>query len=70
VPYARYEALDTQAEVPESFAADPANDRQIVTAGLAFYPHAQVVFKADREFTRNEADTGVDRWNLALGYLF
>ena len=77
VPFARYEALDTQAEVPEtpasitpSYAADPAHDQQIVTAGVAFYPHAQVVFKADHEFRRNEADTGVDRWNLALGYLF
>jgi hypothetical protein len=70
LPYARYEELNTQAEVPEGFAADPASDRRIFTAGAAFYPHAQVVFKADYELTRNEAETGVDRWNLALGYLF
>ena len=70
VPYARYEQLDTQAEVPAGYAADPANDQQIFTAGLAFYPHAQVVFKADYELTRNDADTGVDRCNLALGYIF
>jgi hypothetical protein len=70
IPYMRYEELDTQADVPAGFLASPANDRQILTAGIGFYPHAQVVVKADFQRNTNEAKTGTDQWNLALGYLF
>ena len=70
VPYVRYEALDSQRTVPAGFARDPANDRSVLTAGAAFYPHAQVVVKADYEWNSNAADTGVDRWNAAIGFLF
>jgi hypothetical protein len=70
VPYLRYSELDTQHEVPEGYASDPAKDRSILTLGLAFYPHSQVVFKGDYELQRNEAETGVDQWNLALGFLY
>ncbi len=69
-PYARYARLDTQDEVPAGFVADPANDQSIITLGLAFFPHPQVVAKADYEIRRNDAATGVDQWNLALGFHF
>lgn len=70
VPYFRFERLNTQAEVPGGFTANPANEARIVTAGAAFYPHPQVVVKSDYEIRTNEAETGVDQWNLAVGFLF
>lgn len=77
-PYVRYTEVNTQHEVPSGFAtdparpwvADPANDRRIATFGAAFHPHSQVVVKADYVWRRNQLETGVDQWNLGLGYLF
>jgi hypothetical protein len=70
IPFARYEALDTQAEVPSGFVSDGANADQIATAGLAFYPHPQVVLKADYQWLRNDSKTGTNQWNGVLGFLF
>lgn len=70
VPYTRYSQLDTQQEVPAGFSADPTNDGESVTLGMSFFPHSQVVVKGDYEIRRNAADTGVDQWNLALGFHF
>jgi len=70
VPFVRYSELDTQREVPSGYNADPANDETILTLGASFFPHAQVVVKGDYEVRSNAADTGVDQWNLALGFHF
>jgi hypothetical protein len=69
-PFLRYAEIDTQHEVPAAYEADPARDRSILTLGLAFYPHSQVVLKGDYEVQRSAASTGVDQWNLALGFLY
>ncbi len=70
IPYARWEALDTQASVPAGYARDPANDMRSLTLGLAFKPIDRVVFKADYQDYDNGAGTGLDRVNVALGYIF
>lgn len=70
VPFARWERYNTQDEVPAGFAANPENDVRLWTLGLQFRPIPQVVVKLDYQDYRNEASTGVDRWNLALGWLF
>jgi hypothetical protein len=70
VPYVRYSKLDTQHEVPAGYERDPVNERSLLNLGMAFYPHSQVVLKGDYEWQRNEARTGVDQWNLALGFLY
>jgi cell division protein FtsB len=70
VPFARWERFDTQDEVPRGFDADPANDVRIGTFGLQYRPIPQVVLKADYQDVRNEARTGVNQFNLALGWLF
>jgi cell division protein FtsB len=70
VPFARWERFDTQDEVPAGFAANPENDVRLWTLGLQFRPIPQVVFKLDYQDVRNAARTGVDQWNLALGWLF
>jgi len=70
VPFARWERFDTQDAVPAGFAADPANDVRLWTFGLQYRPIPQIVVKADYQDARNRARTGVDQWNLALGWLF
>ncbi len=69
-PFFRYESLDTQAEVASGFAADPANDRSVRTYGVHFRPIPNIAIKADFQDLGNSAGTGVDRFNLALGWLF
>ena len=69
-PFVRYENYDTQAEVPEGYARNPANERVVLTAGASAFPHPQVVLKADHQWRTNEAETGVNQFNMAIGYLF
>lgn len=70
VPYVRYEVLDTQRRVPAGFSFDPANARSILTAGVAWRPVRNAILKADYQIHGNDAATGLDRVNVALGYLF
>ncbi|MGH9379112.1 MAG: hypothetical protein ACRD2Z_00630, partial [Thermoanaerobaculia bacterium] len=69
-PFVRFETVDTQAEVPTGFAADPANDTEYTTIGLSWKPIPQVVVKVDHRNGENAAGTGLDQINLALGYVF
>ena len=70
IPYVRYERIDTQRKVPAGFSRNPANERAVLSLGAAWKPVPQAVLKADYNVHRNEADTGVSRMNVALGYLF
>ena len=70
VPFGRWEQLNTQDEVPSGFAANRANDVRVWTVGLNYRPIPQVVVKLDYQDFRNEARTGVNQWNVALGWLF
>ncbi|HTS01496.1 MAG TPA: hypothetical protein VMN04_03160, partial [Thermoanaerobaculia bacterium] len=70
IPFARYEAYDTQAAVPAGYARDPENDVRVVTVGANFKPIPQIVIKADGQWRRNAAYTGVKQFNMALGYEF
>jgi hypothetical protein len=70
IPYVRWEAFNTQDEVPAGFRANPANDIEILTAGFAFKPIEQLIFKVDYQDVDNEAGTGIDQFNALLGYVF
>ena len=70
IPYIRYEQLNTQDEVPVGFAADPANDRRLISIGAMWKPLLNVSLKADYQITSTEAETGVNQLNVNLGYLF
>jgi len=70
VPYVRWERVDTQDEVPSGYERDPANDRRLLTLGLAYKPIDALVVKADWRRERTAARTGVDRFALSLGYVF
>lgn len=69
-PYLRYEKLDTQDTVPPGFAENPATDQSLLTVGIDVKPISRVVIKADYQRIRNEADSGVNQLNVALGFLF
>lgn len=70
VVFIRYEDFNTQESVPTGFTADPANDRQVMTTGLAYYPIPDVVVKADLESWEDGADNDGTRFNLGVGYQF
>ncbi|MFZ2493298.1 MAG: hypothetical protein WA208_17605 [Thermoanaerobaculia bacterium] len=69
-PYVRYETLDTQRSVPAGFSRNPANEQTILTYGVQFRPVPQVVIKADYQNSDNEAKSGLDQWNIGIGYIF
>ena len=70
IPYARFEAFDTQEGVPAGFLRDPARDVESLTLGLAFKPIDRWIVKLDYQDYDNGAGTGVDQINVALGYVF
>lgn len=69
-PYVRYERVNTQHAVVEGFAASPANERTILSLGAAWKPVPQVVGKLGYQVHTNEAETGVNQWNVQLGWIF
>ncbi|MGZ5440949.1 MAG: hypothetical protein ACXW5U_11875 [Thermoanaerobaculia bacterium] len=69
-PYFRYEQLDTQRSVPTGFLRNPASELTIFTYGIQFRPVPQTVIKADYQDSDNEAGTGLDQWNIGIGYIF
>ena len=69
-PYYRYEKLNTHEEVAAGFAADPARDGTFHTFGVEFKPINNIVVKADHQWIRNQANTGVNQFNILLGYSF
>ena len=70
IPFVRYETFDTQEAVPDGFLRDPSNDIQVMTYGVSYKPIPRVVIKLDYQDYENAAGTGVDQWNMAVGFLF
>jgi hypothetical protein len=70
IPYVRWETYNTQDEVPAGFRANPANDIEVLTLGLALKPIEQIILKIDHQNYDNAAGTGVDQLNVLLGYVF
>jgi hypothetical protein len=66
----RYESVNTQESVPTGFAISPATERTVTVIGAAFKPIPNIVLKADYQMHKNEAKTGLNQFNVALGYLF
>ena len=56
--------------MPTGFAANPANDVEILTLGVEYKPIDQIVLKVDHQNVDNEAGTGTDQFNVLLGWIF
>lgn len=70
IPYVRYERFNTQEQVPTGFSANPANDVTVTTLGVSYKPIVNVALKLDYNRIENEARTGVNQFNIALGFMF
>ncbi len=68
--FARYEYVDTQYKVPQGFQKNPKNENHIITLGFSFKPIINISIKSDYQFYLNDAKTGVNQFNLGLGYFF
>jgi len=69
-PYYRFERLNSQASVPAGFISDPARNRKFQTLGVEFRPMPNVAIKGDYQWIRNRALTGLNQFNINLGYSF
>jgi uncharacterized small protein (DUF1192 family) len=76
IPYGRWETYNTQDRVPAGFAANPANDVEVLTLGLSYKPIDQIVLKVDHQnfdsgaTPATPATTGTDQINVLLGWIF
>jgi hypothetical protein len=62
--------LNTQDSVADGYLANPEFDQQIITAGVSYLPIDQLVIKLDYVDSSNEGASGVNRFELGLGYVF
>jgi hypothetical protein len=70
LPYVRYEEVNTQRAVPSGFEIDPSRDLSVLSLGLAWKPIPNAILKADYNLHGTGAETGVNQFNVAMGYLF
>jgi hypothetical protein len=72
IPFVRWETFDTQAEVPSALepTVTGVNDRDLLTAGLVYLPIPQVAIKADYQNGDDRAGTGLDQFNVGVGFAF
>ena len=70
IPFVRWEKLNTQDSVADGYVANPTYDQQIITAGVSYLPISQLVIKLDYVDSSNEDASGVNRFELGLGYVF
>ncbi len=67
-PFVRIEQFNTQSKMPNGFMSDSENRDRVLTVGVSFKPHNEVVVKAD--YQKYEDNTANDRFNLGIGYMF
>jgi len=70
IPYARYERLNTQAQVIAAVTPNLANDTMAFTLGVSYKPIPNTALKMDYQKLENKARTGRNQFNLALGFYF
>ena len=69
-PYVRLEQVDTQATMPTGFERGLSSDITVTTVGVELKPISNIVLKIDHAWVNDEADTGVNQFNINLGYAF
>lgn len=70
IPFIRYENYDTQATVGSNYTKDKSKNKTNITYGLSAKPLENIVFKVDYIKSSNDASTGVDSFNLGMGWNF
>ena len=69
-PYVRYEKVDTQAAVVAGFTRNPSKNNTYTTFGFELKPVPGIVFKVDHMWVNNSVDSGVNQFNINVGYAF
>jgi hypothetical protein len=69
-PFFRFEAFNTQADVPAGFTPDSTKDVRLFTFGMNYKPIPQVVIKTDFRFFDSAGGTLPDEFNIGLGFIF
>jgi hypothetical protein len=70
-PWIRLETVERHREVPDGLAENPALNEDLVTVGVEYSPHPQVVLKADWTLEDNEADVdGENPFVVGAGFVF
>lgn len=68
--FGRFEDFDTNEEVDDTFPANPAASRQVITGGVSYMPIEKIAFKADIENWQDDADQELTRFNLGAAFMF
>ena len=69
-PYIRYEKVDTQAAVAAGFTRSPSTNNTYTTFGVELKPIPNIVVKVDHMWVANDAGSGVNQFNVNVGYAF
>ena len=69
-PYLRYEVVDTQARMPTGFQRRLSTKNTYLTAGVEVKPVPEIALKIDHAWVSNDADSGVNQFNVNVGFAF
>lgn len=69
-PFIRHEDINLQFRRASNVDSVNSLQRSHTTFGLSYFPHQQIVFKADYTINKNKAESAVDEFALGLGYNF
>ena len=69
-PYLRYEKVDTHTALAAGFTRDPGRNNTYTTFGIELKPNPGVVLKVDHMWVGNAVDSGVNQFNVSVGYAF
>ena len=70
MPYIRREQYNTQDDVPAGVTNSLATKVENTVLGIMVKPLDNISFKADYTLQENDAKTGVDMFNLGMGWHF
>ena len=70
LPYFRYETVNTQAEVPSGYSSSGSKDFNVTAIGMAWKPIGNTVLKMDYQMHSNASSSGINQFNVAMGWLF
>ena len=69
-PYIKFERVDTQASMPVGYNRSLSTLNNFRTIGFEFKPIPNVVIKVDHMWVTNKANSGLNQFNVNLGYGF
>ena len=69
-PYLRYEKVDTHAALAAGFTRNPSKNNTYMVFGLELKPNPGIVLKLDHMWVNNSVDSGVNQFNVSVGYAF